>query len=127
MLEDEGEGNTSSYNHVAGEFQQFRVLLERYVENEPFQGPRVQTYAKHLCDIRSILQVPVIKEDSLKDKKDSTVWEDYEVSAAMLTHVIDESMRVFWEFLEADKDEANVSLKGIQSTNHDDLQDPSDS
>ncbi|KAI8527355.1 hypothetical protein RHMOL_Rhmol12G0068500 [Rhododendron molle] len=127
MLEDEGEGNMSSYNHVAGEFQQFRVLLERFVENEPFQGPRVQTYAKNRCDIRSILQVPVIKEDSLKDKKDSTVWEDYEVSAAMLTHVIDESMRVFWEFLEADKDEANVSLKGIQSTNHVDLQDPSDS
>ncbi|XP_058193434.1 uncharacterized protein LOC131310449 isoform X1 [Rhododendron vialii] len=126
MLEDEGEGNTSSYNHVAGEFQQFRVLLERFVENEPFQGPRVQTYAKNRCDIRSILQVPVIK-DSLKDKKDSTVWEDYEVSAAMLTQVIDESMRVFWEFIEADKDEANVILKGIQSTNHVDLQDPSDS
>lgn len=45
----------------------------------------------------------------------------------MLTQVIDESMRVFWEFLEADKDEANVILKGIQSTNHVDLQDPSDS
>lgn len=128
MLEDEdGEGNTSSYNHVAGEFQQFRVLLDRFVENEPFQGPRVQTYAQNRCDIRSILQVPVIKEDSLKDRKDSTVWEDYEVSAAMLTQVIDESMRVFWEFLEADKDEANVILKGIQSTNHVDLQDPSDS
>lgn len=128
MVEDEeGEGNTSSYNHVAGEFQQFRVLLDRFVENEPFQGPRVQTYAQNRCDIRSILQVPVIKEDSLKDRKDSTVWEDYEVSAAMLTQVIDESMRVFWEFLEADKDEANVILKGIQSTNHVDLQDPSDS
>ncbi|KAG5521207.1 hypothetical protein RHGRI_033682 [Rhododendron griersonianum] len=128
MLEDEeGEGNTSSYNHVAGEFQQFRVLLDRFVENEPFQGPRVQTYAQNRCDIRSILQVPVIKEDSLKDRKDSTVWEDYEVSAAMLTQVIDESMLVFWEFLEADKDEANVILKGIQSTNHVDLQDPSDS
>lgn len=63
----------------------------------------------------------------MKDRKDSTVWEDYEVSAAMLTQVIDESMRVFWEFLEADKDEANVILKGIQSTNHVDLQDPSDS
>lgn len=62
MLEDEdGEGNTSSYNHVAGEFQQFRVLLDRFVENEPFQGPRVQTYAQNRCDIRSILQVPVIK------------------------------------------------------------------
>ncbi|KAE9454510.1 hypothetical protein C3L33_13586, partial [Rhododendron williamsianum] len=150
MVEDEeAEGNTSSYNHVAGEFQQFRVLLDRFVENEPFQGPRVQTYAQNRCDIRSILQVPVIKgkqycvqicapiflrnlqycaaEDSLKDRKDSTVWEDYEVSAAMLTQVIDESMRVFWEFLEADKDEANVILKGIQSTNHVDLQDPSDS
>lgn len=60
MLENECGGN-SSYNHVAGEFQQFQVLLGRFVENEPFQGPRVQNYAKNRCDIRSILQVPVVK------------------------------------------------------------------
>lgn len=126
MLENDCGGN-SSYNHVAGEFQQFQVLLGRFVENEPFQGPRVQNYAKNRCDIRSILQVPVVKDDSLKDKKDSTIWEDYEVSAAMLAQILDESMLIFWEFLEADKDEANVILKGIQSTNYVDLQDPSDS
>ncbi|GFP90367.1 hypothetical protein PHJA_001180600 [Phtheirospermum japonicum] len=33
---------THRYNEVAGEFQQFQVLMERFVEDESFQGPRVQ-------------------------------------------------------------------------------------
>lgn len=49
------------YNHVAGEFQLFQVLVQRFIENEPFQGPRLQNYVKNRCVIRNLLQVPGIK------------------------------------------------------------------
>lgn len=49
------------YNEVAGEFQQFQVLVQRFTEDEPFQGPRVHTYVKTRCVLRNLLQVPVIR------------------------------------------------------------------
>lgn len=49
------------YNEVAGEFQQFQVLIQRFLEDEPFQGPRVQNYIKNRCVLRNLLQVPVVK------------------------------------------------------------------
>ncbi|XAR65189.1 hypothetical protein NMG60_11009211 [Bertholletia excelsa] len=122
----ENDSDEKPYNQVAGEFQQFQVLVQRFVENEPFQGPRIQNYTKNRCQIRTLLQVPAIKEDSLKDKKHSMVEGENVVSITMLTDIIDESMRVFWEFLHADKEEANVFMKALLAT-HVDLQDRSDS
>lgn len=52
------------YNLVAGEFQLFQVLLQRFIENEPFQGPRIQNYVKNRCVIRNLLQVPAIKGET---------------------------------------------------------------
>lgn len=49
------------YNQAAGEFQQFQVLINRFVENEPFQGPRLPNYVKNRCVLRNLLQVPLIK------------------------------------------------------------------
>ena len=53
------------YNEVAGEFQQFQVLLQRFIENEPFQGPRVENYVRSRGSIRNLLQVPVIRGESI--------------------------------------------------------------
>lgn len=52
------------YNQVAGEFQLFQVLIQRFLENEQFQGPRVQNYVKSRCVLRSLLQVPLVKGKS---------------------------------------------------------------
>ena len=49
------------YNQIAREFQLFQVLMQRFIENEPFQGPRVQNYIKNRCVIRNLLQVPAIR------------------------------------------------------------------
>lgn len=54
------------FNEVAGEFQQFQVLLQRFIENEPFQGPRVENYARNRCAMKKLLQVPVIKGENFK-------------------------------------------------------------
>lgn len=49
------------YNEVAGEFQQFQVLIQRFKEDEPFQGPRIQSYVKSRCVLRNLLQVPLVR------------------------------------------------------------------
>lgn len=60
LSESDPEGGCQ-YNQVAGEFQQFQVLLQRFLENEPFQGPRVQNYVKSRCFHGNLLQIPAIK------------------------------------------------------------------
>ncbi|GLU11092.1 hypothetical protein SLE2022_278620 [Rubroshorea leprosula] len=104
------------YNEVAGEFQQFQVLMQRFIENEPFEGPRVQNYVKKRCVLRNLLQVPVIRED--KEKTSRTGKEAYAITSDMLVEIMEESIRIFWRFVRADKD-ANVlfqnSRKGTQA------------
>lgn len=53
------------FNEVAGEFQQFQVLMQRFIEDELFQGPRVQNYVKNRCVLRNLLQVPVMRGGGL--------------------------------------------------------------
>ncbi|CAJ2647953.1 unnamed protein product [Trifolium pratense] len=103
------------YNHVAGEFQLFQVLMQRFIENEPFQGgPRIQNYVKNRCVIRNLLHVPAIKDDSKGGEEDP-------IASGRLQDIIKESMRVFWEFVRTDnKDNGNVISKEIGS----DLKDP---
>ncbi|XP_039011181.1 uncharacterized protein LOC120140245 [Hibiscus syriacus] len=104
------------FNEVASEFQQFQVLMQRFIENEPFQGPRVQNYVKNRCVLRNLLQVPVIREDSMKDKrKGRRKARDHEVdddaiTSDMLVEIMEESIRIFWRFVRADKG-ANVVIK----------------
>ncbi|KAA8530361.1 hypothetical protein F0562_005070 [Nyssa sinensis] len=113
------------YNEVAGEFQQFQVLMQRFIEDEPFQGPRVQTYVKNRCVLRNLLQVPVIREDSSKDRKKARRREkgDYAITSDILVEIMEESIRIFWRFVRADKDCTTLSQRGTQV----ELHDPADS
>ncbi|CAK9136354.1 unnamed protein product [Ilex paraguariensis] len=124
LLNYDSEGH-HSYNQVADEFQQFQVLVQRFMEDESFQGPRVQIYVKNRSILRSFLQVPIIKDDCSKEKKGKRDEEENAISIAMLVNIIEETMRIFWDFFHADKDEPNVILKGPQGTLVD-LQDPTD-
>ncbi|KAK4361991.1 hypothetical protein RND71_017232 [Anisodus tanguticus] len=46
-------------SYVAQHFQQFQVLLQRYVENEPYEhGKRPEIYARMRCLAPKLLQVP---------------------------------------------------------------------
>ncbi|XP_047963835.1 uncharacterized protein LOC125208297 [Salvia hispanica] len=94
------------YNEVANEFQQFQVLMNRFTEDELFQGPRVQNYVKTRCAVRNLLQVPVIREDNLKDKRraEKRDMDEYIVTSDMLVEIVEESIRTFWRFVRADKD-----------------------
>lgn len=100
---------TRAYNQVAGEFQQFQVLVQRFIEKEAFEGPRVPTYIKSRCDLRNLLEVPVIKEDS-KDKV-GRERSKADITCSMLLEIMEESMRLFWEFVRADKHDSGILLK----------------
>ncbi|KAL6518926.1 hypothetical protein OROHE_017679 [Orobanche hederae] len=94
------------YNEVAGEFQQFQVLLQRFLEDEPFQGPRPKNYVKTRCAVRNLLQVPVIRDDNLKDKRKARAKaaDEYVITSDMLVETVEESIRIFWRFVRTDKD-----------------------
>ncbi|CAA2968220.1 Hypothetical predicted protein [Olea europaea subsp. europaea] len=124
LLEYDAQG-FHSYNRVAEEFQQFQVLMQRFTEDEQFQGPRIQNYVKNRCLIRSLLQVPIIKDDCLKDKKERREETDA-ISLELITEIISVSMLIFWEFLHADKSTKTIDLKGIQEAKID-LREPADS
>lgn len=52
----------TSYNHSAQQFQQFQVLLQRFIENEPFeQGARPEVYARVRNSLPRLLQVPKVE------------------------------------------------------------------
>ncbi|XP_073133849.1 uncharacterized protein [Henckelia pumila] len=108
LLPYDSQGN-HSYNRVVEEFQQFQVLMQRFMEDEPFQGPRVQNYVRNRCMIRSLLQVPLIRDDCLKDKKERD--EEDSISLELLVRVIKESMLVFREFLHSDKSSKDHGAK----------------
>lgn len=59
---DSHAATTYQYNLVAGEFQLFQVLLQRFVENEPFQSlSRVETYLKNRHHFHNFLQIPLVR------------------------------------------------------------------
>ncbi|XP_068638231.1 uncharacterized protein [Aristolochia californica] len=120
---------TRSYNQVAGEFQQFQVVLQRFLENEEFEGPRVQNYVKSRCVLRNFLQVPTIREDRFKDKKEERRWRRENsdlVTCSMLVNFIEQSMRIMCEFIKADKEETGLLPRGLSGAQTEELQDPSD-
>uniref|UniRef100_A0A0E0M165 Uncharacterized protein n=1 Tax=Oryza punctata TaxID=4537 RepID=A0A0E0M165_ORYPU len=117
--------HSHQYNQVAGEFQQFQVVVQRFVEDESFKGPRLPNYINNRCVLRNLLQVPVIKEDSLKDRMEDQRKGNYVITSEQLEEIMEECMRVFWEFIRSDKVETTSVLKGLSST-HVELQDPLD-
>lgn len=64
-MADSGSLAGGGFNQIVGEFQQFRVLIQRFLEDEPFQGPRVPNYARNRCFLRHLLQVPLLKRGTI--------------------------------------------------------------
>ena len=57
--------NPICYNQSAQQFQQFQVLLQRFIENEPFEkGLRAEIYARSRNTLPKLLYVPNIQGES---------------------------------------------------------------
>uniref|UniRef100_A0A1D1Y6P6 Ribosomal protein L34Ae n=1 Tax=Anthurium amnicola TaxID=1678845 RepID=A0A1D1Y6P6_9ARAE len=117
--------DSHQYNQVAGEFQQFQVLIQRFLENEPFEGPRVPNYVKSRCVLRSLLQVPLVREDCFKNKAAERRKRNDAITGEQLEYIMEDSIRIFWEFVKSDKDETPLIMKGLLGTQVE-LQDPTD-
>ncbi|XP_031108104.1 uncharacterized protein LOC116012637 isoform X2 [Ipomoea triloba] len=116
------------YNEVAGEFQQFQVLLQRFIEDERFQAPRVRYYIKSRYDFRNLLQVPVIREDNLKDRKKAMKFEkgDFAITSDILVEILEECIRIFWRFVKADNDSSTVQVKCQKGGVHPEIENADD-
>ncbi|GFQ07692.1 hypothetical protein PHJA_002913300 [Phtheirospermum japonicum] len=88
---------------VAQQFQQFQVLLQRYVENEPYEhGRRPEIYARMRSLAPKLLQVPEYRDSDDDDRR-----EDGKISSRIpstsFIRIMEESMRTFMNFLKQDK------------------------
>ncbi|KAM6550011.1 hypothetical protein CsatB_021687 [Cannabis sativa] len=115
------------YNEVANEFQQFQVLLHRFVENEPFQGPRVENYVKNRCVMKNLLQVPVIRDSKERKRARSKGKDSDAITSDMVLEILEESIRTIWRFIKADKFTHNLVPKNRRGGTQVELHDPADS
>lgn len=67
LLQYDDVRGSRQFNLVASEFQLFDVFVQRFIEDESFQGPRTQNYVKNRCVIRSLLQVPAIRGKTIQN------------------------------------------------------------
>ncbi|XP_050225807.1 uncharacterized protein LOC126675244 [Mercurialis annua] len=108
--------SSTCYNHSAQQFQQFQVLLQRFIENEPFEeGFRVEIYARARNVLPRLLQVPNGKGS---DKKETGELEsDSVVLAPDFMRVMETAILTFQLFLKMDKRKGSkvMSLFGNQS------------
>lgn len=64
-------------------------------------------------------------EDCKNDKIEEQKKGSYAITSELLEEIMEESIRVLWEFIKADKDETPVILKSLIGSQVE-LQDPSD-
>lgn len=97
--------------YVAQQFQQFQVLLQRYVENEPYEhGRRPDIYARMRSLAPKLLQVPEYR-DSDDDKKEE--GHSSRIPSTSFLHIMEESIRTFMDFLKQDKKNHYQILKDL--------------
>ncbi|GAB2220009.1 hypothetical protein Droror1_Dr00007650 [Drosera rotundifolia] len=107
--------NPTCYNSSAQLYQQFEVLLQRFIENEPFElGSRCELYARTRYALPKLLQVPNI-QGSCPDAVDEEA--DFVVLAPDLLSVIESSILTFYIFLKTDKKKRNGGLNIFGSQN----------
>uniref|UniRef100_A0A803N3H2 Ribosomal protein L34Ae n=1 Tax=Chenopodium quinoa TaxID=63459 RepID=A0A803N3H2_CHEQI len=116
------------YNEVADKFQTFQVLLTRFLEDERFQGPRVQNYVKNRCVQQNLLQVPLIRDDNARDRKKEKKFVSSKdaITSLQLVEVIEDSIRVLWRFIRSDKDTTYIGLLKCRRNSNAELQNPAD-
>ncbi|KAL8205260.1 hypothetical protein R6Q57_008811 [Mikania cordata] len=88
--------------YIAQQFQQFQVLLQRYIETEPYEnGRRPVVYARKRSLAPKLLQVPEYR-DSEEGKKDEYLGS--RISSLSFLIIMEEAIKTFMNFLRADKE-----------------------
>ncbi|KAA0058075.1 DUF1666 domain-containing protein [Cucumis melo var. makuwa] len=88
---------------IAQQFQQFQVLLQRYIENEPYEhGRRPEIYARMRLLAPNLLQVPeFIDEEEIKEEGGGY---GSRISSPSFLMIMEDGIRTYMNFLKADKE-----------------------
>ncbi|GAA0155069.1 hypothetical protein Leryth_011363 [Lithospermum erythrorhizon] len=108
--------NRTAYNHAAQQLQQFQVLLQRFIENEPFEkGARPEIYARSKKLMPKLLQAPKIQGSNMPnlEEDDSQLF----VLAPDLLKIIECSILSFRQFLKTEKKKHAVARNFFGSQN----------
>ncbi|PIA63601.1 hypothetical protein AQUCO_00201150v1, partial [Aquilegia coerulea] len=87
---------------VAQQFQQFQVLLQRFIENEPYEhGRRPEVYARIRKISPKLLQVPefIDSEDDQNEAGPNTL-----TSSMEFLGIMEDGIKTFMNFIKADKE-----------------------
>ncbi|KAL2479264.1 hypothetical protein Fot_48278 [Forsythia ovata] len=108
--------SSTCYNHSAQQFQQFQVLLQRFIENEPFEhGSRPEIYTRTRNSLPKLLQVPKIQGSDEKRTREEE--SDFVVLAPDLIRIIESSILSFRQFMKMDKKKLGGILNLFGSQN----------
>ncbi|KAL3623483.1 hypothetical protein CASFOL_032299 [Castilleja foliolosa] len=90
--------------YVSQQFQQFQVLLQRYIENEPYEhGRRPEIYARMRIMAPKLLQVPQYRDTDEDDEREEGQISSSRIPSSSFIRIMEESMRTFMNFLKRDK------------------------
>ncbi|KAK6249663.1 hypothetical protein SCA6_003668 [Theobroma cacao] len=96
---------------IAQQFQQFQVLLQRYIENEPYeQGRRPEVYARMRLLAPKLLLVPEYR-DYEDDQRDEGFGS--RISADSFLVIMEDGIQTFMNFLKADKEKPYQIIKAF--------------
>lgn len=99
------------YDRSAEQFQYFQVLLQRFLENEPYdRGLRSQIYARRRYQLPKLLQVPDVKALIGEEGDRIPAEQATLITASQLAGIIEGSVMTFWDFLKADKEKSSKTL-----------------
>ncbi|GAB2292855.1 hypothetical protein Dimus_027089 [Dionaea muscipula] len=88
---------------IAQQFQQFQVLLQRYIENEPFEyGRRPEVYARMRTMTPKLVQVPEYQDDEDEHELEETA--SSRISSASFKMILEDAIQTFMRFLKADQE-----------------------
>ncbi|EEF30535.1 conserved hypothetical protein [Ricinus communis] len=88
------------YDNVAGDFQKFQILLERFMEDERCEGKRLWNYVRGRFSHRSLLQVPQVSGFFEQE------MENMKIEALNIKEVlksIERCIEAFWVFVRTDE------------------------
>ncbi|KAI3809755.1 hypothetical protein L1987_19355 [Smallanthus sonchifolius] len=95
--------------YIVQQFQQFQVLLQRYIETESYEnGRRPVVYAIKRSLASKLLQVPEYR-DSEEEKKDEYLGS--RIPSLSFLKIMEEAIKTFMNFLRADKENINHKKK----------------
>ncbi|XP_068638652.1 uncharacterized protein [Aristolochia californica] len=87
---------------IAQQFQQFQVLLQRFIETEPFEtGTRPEIYARMRMSRPKLLQVPEFHGSEGDQHKEGI---ETKVPSAEFLLILEDAIRTFMNFVRADKE-----------------------